>query len=104
MSEEQQPAMQPPVIGNIARVTNQLVQKASAETVFGQPVQRGETIVIPCAEVIVAMGIGGGSGSGSEGQTSQTTASGGGGEGAGAGGRIKGRPVAVIVITPGERE
>lgn len=75
-----------------------------ADSVFGRPVERGGTTVIPCAEIAVGMGLGGGGGSGPVSQSQGTgeaaavqgTA---GGEGYGGGGGGRGRPVAVIVVT-----
>ncbi len=61
---------------------------ASPRAVFGEPVQRGDVQVIPCAEVFGAMGSGGGSGHEQD------------DEGGGGGGTARGRPVAAIVITP----
>lgn len=75
-----------------------------ADSIFGQPVERGGTTVIPCAEVVIGMGLGGGGGSAPAAQsqgagevTGDQRAAGGEGYGGGGGGR--GRPVAVIVVT-----
>jgi len=57
-----------------------------------QPVNSGETIVVPAAEVVSMFGFGMGAGSGT------AAANGGGG---GGGGRVLSRPVAIVVITPG---
>jgi len=64
-------------------------------TVYGQPIQNGETTIIPTAEVLVVMGFGAGYGGGSE----QGKAAGGGG-GGGGGGRAFSRPVAVVIASP----
>ena len=70
---------------------------ASVQAVYGTPVQQGEVIVIPSAEVLCAMGFGMGSGSG----TDEESQSNGGGGGGGGGGRVFARPVAAIIIEGG---
>ena len=65
-------------------------------TVYGKPIQNGETTLIPTAEVLVVMGFGVGYGGGSE---EQGGAAGGGG-GGGGGGRTLSRPVAVVIVSP----
>jgi uncharacterized spore protein YtfJ len=78
----------------LERTLNQAISSVRSDAVFGRPVEKGATTVIPCAEVMVGLGLGGGHGTGqgpSEGQT-------GAGEGIGGGGGARGRPVAVIVI------
>jgi hypothetical protein len=62
--------------------------------VYGEPVQQGDTTVIPTAEVLGTLGFGVGEGAGDGGK-------GGYGAGGGGGGRSFSRPVAVIVIGPG---
>jgi uncharacterized spore protein YtfJ len=76
----------------VQSVITKLGETASAGSVFGQPVQNGDVIVIPCAEVIASMGAGGGEGE------SQEEDEEGGGSGGGSGGFSKGRPVAAIII------
>jgi uncharacterized spore protein YtfJ len=71
---------------------DRLGKTASAGSVFGQPVQNGDVIVIPCAEVVAGMGAGGGEGE------SQEEDEDGVGSGGGGGGYGKGRPVAAIII------
>ena len=69
---------------------------ANVDTVYGAPIEKGDTLVVPAAEVVSAMGFGVGSGYGSgpedEGQ--------GGGSGGGGGGRVFSRPVAVVIASP----
>lgn len=67
---------------------------ADVNAVYGQPVEHGEYLVIPAAEIISLAGFGAGSGSSAE------TEHPGGGGGGGGGGRILSRPVAVIVVSP----
>jgi uncharacterized spore protein YtfJ len=76
----------------VQSVITKLGETASAGSVFGQPVQNGDVIVIPCAEVVAGMGAGGGEGE------SQEEDEDGVGSGGGGGGYGKGRPVAAIII------
>jgi uncharacterized spore protein YtfJ len=56
-------------------------------TVFGEPIVRGETVIIPAAEVLSMAGFGRGRGNAA------------GGEGSGGGGWTLARPVGVIAVT-----
>jgi len=93
------------------RTITRLTEVAGPTAVFGAPVERGETTVIPCCRVSVGLGFGGGGGAGparpeaAQGDTqtdqaqadqAQTAA----GEGIGGGGGSQGRPVAAIILTP----
>ena len=73
---------------------------SSVEAAYGEPVQVGDTLVIPAAEVVSAMGFGLGSGGaeGAEGEKGNPTNAG--GSGGGGGGWASSRPVAVIVASP----
>ena len=82
----------PAVTGTLEQVLTQLVSNASADAVFGQPVERDGTTIIPCSEIAVGLGMG--TGSGPIDERGNSTGSGGGG-----GGGSRGRPVAVIVMT-----
>jgi uncharacterized spore protein YtfJ len=70
--------------------------------VYGEPIQHGETLIIPAAEVLSGVGFGVGFGG------AETTSSGeggvpvgeSGGGGGGGGGRVFARPVAAIIATP----
>jgi uncharacterized spore protein YtfJ len=74
---------------------------ASVDSVYGEPVQYGETLVIPAAEVVSFLGFGVGAGSGGGPSDDEGGGgSGGGGSGGGGGGRIFSRPVAVVIATP----
>ncbi len=66
---------------------------ASVDAVFGEPVEKGDTLIIPAAEVGSAMGFGLGSGTGEQGTNMK-------GNGGGGGGWNFSRPVAVIVASP----
>ncbi len=71
------------------------LDSAGVEAVYGEPVQNGDIIVIPSAEVVSAMGFGVGVGWGGDDENG-----GSGGSGGGGGGRVLARPVAAIVISP----
>jgi len=69
---------------------------ADVESVYGEPILHGDSLIIPAAEVVAVMGFGVGSGGGEEkGEHKE-----GGGRGGGGGGRVFSRPVAVIIATP----
>lgn len=86
-----QPATQLP--DTLEHVMGQIISTATVDSVFGKPFERGETVVVPCSEMAVVLGMGFGSGSNSE--HNQPNGSGGGG----AGGTSRGRPIAAIIIT-----
>lgn len=75
-------------------------ETAHVDHVYGEPMQHGDTLIIPAAEVLVGMGFGSamgyGSGSSPEGEGEGE----GGGGGGGGGGRTLSRPVAVVIATP----
>ena len=91
---------------SVEHVLTEGMATVRADSVFGRPVERGGTTVIPCAEIMMGIGLGGGSGSGPAQQGKKTdqaasaqepgTAT---GEGYGGGGGGRGRPVAIIVVT-----
>jgi uncharacterized spore protein YtfJ len=68
---------------------------ASVDAVYGEPIEKGDTLLIPTAEVGAAMGFGVGDGAGINEGGSTNSGSGGGG-----GGWNFSRPVAVIVASP----
>ena len=69
------------------RLVQRLGATASAATVFGAPVERGDVTVIPVARAAYAFGGGGGTRSGQE--------------GSGGGGGVRVAPVGYIEIRPG---
>ena len=77
---------------SIEKVLGRLVETAKVDAVFGQPVERGNAVVIPCSEVVVGLGFGMGGGPVDE-RGNQV------GGGGGAGGGARGRPVAAVVVT-----
>ena len=78
------------------RNLDKLFSAANVAAAYGTPVQKGERLVIPAAEVFSVAGFGVGYGGGV--QTQEKAAGGGGG--GGGGGRTFSRPVAVIEVTP----
>jgi uncharacterized spore protein YtfJ len=82
---------------------SQFLSAADVQAVYAEPVQHGDTTVIPCAEVLslAGFGVGTGYGSGGNEQGQPNTGGSGGGGGGGGGGRVLSRPVAVIVVSPG---
>jgi uncharacterized spore protein YtfJ len=81
-----------PMADPVAQVLSRLTNAARADSIFGQPVERGDATVIPCSDVTVGLGFGTGSGP-TDAQGNQT------GGGSGGGGGARGRPIAAIVIT-----
>lgn len=85
---------------------DRFLDAASVDMVFGEPIEYGNSLIIPSAELLAGLGFGVGTGSFSrpnedlkagEEQREDTKTSGSGG---GGGGRILSRPVAVIVASP----
>lgn len=70
--------------------------RASARSVFGDPVTQGDRTVIPVARVSIGYGFGAGSGKSNDEEESPT------GSGGGGGGRVKETPIGYIEMTPGE--
>lgn len=81
----------------VHRTVMTTLEKAHVEKVFGEPIQMGENVIIPGAEVLVGYGYGFGGGYGEEGKAEANCRGGGGG---GGGGRTISRPVAVIIASP----
>jgi uncharacterized spore protein YtfJ len=70
-----------------------LLEAADVNKVYAQPIQHGDTIIIPAAEVIAGAGFGAGYGAGGP----LDDDGGGSGGGGGGGGKTFARPVAVII-------
>ena len=85
-----------PMTATVEQTLSKIFEATHVSAVFGQPVERGETTIIPCSEIFVSVGMGGGMGTGPAQKEGETT----GGEGIGGGGGARGRPVAAIVVTP----
>ena len=73
---------------------------ATVESAYGEPIQNGDTMIIPTAEVLALMGFGVGSGYGSGSAGDEESSGTGGGSGGGGGGRVLSRPVAVVIASP----
>lgn len=79
---------------------------ASVDLVYGDPVEHGDTMIIPTAEILVGLGFGAGYGGGRSGkqedEDEEREAGEGYGEGGGGGGggRTFSRPVAIVVSSP----
>jgi uncharacterized spore protein YtfJ len=84
----------------IDRIADNVIGKvlghADAETIFGEPVERGECTVVPVGRVSSRYGFGGGSGEGPTGEGGESTGGGGGG---GGGGALDVKPIGYIEIT-----
>jgi uncharacterized spore protein YtfJ len=82
------------------------IESASVDKVYGQPVEVGETKIIPTSENLVVLGFGAGMGygrgdfEGEESPPGQGIGEGAGGGGGGVGGRTLSRPVAVVIASP----
>lgn len=100
----------------VERTMERYLEVASVKSVYDSPVKHGETMIIPAAEVLGALGFGLGAGMGvgefpdkkdeeegkaaeDQGKPAESSGSGGGG-GGGGGGYVMARPVAVIVSGP----
>jgi uncharacterized spore protein YtfJ len=76
------------------------LETANVDRVYGEPIQHGDTLIIPSAEVLVGLGFGTGYGYGQGEREESGSTPGGAGGGGGGGGRVLSRPVAVIVASP----
>jgi uncharacterized spore protein YtfJ len=104
MSNETVPTEQPmAALELIQNTMDEFLVTADVHAVYGEPIEHGDRLIIPSAEVLCAMGFGAGSGNGtgSENNTADEGSSpamgSGSGGGGGGGGRVFSRPVAVIV-------
>jgi uncharacterized spore protein YtfJ len=80
-----------PATDQVEQVLTHMLDVVRVNAVFGQAVERGNTTVIPCSEVIAGLGMGSGSGPFDE----RGNPAGG---GSGGGGGAKARPIAAIII------
>lgn len=77
---------------------NRFLDAAGVDAAYGQPVQHGDNMIIPAAEVLGTLGIGYGGGGGyASPQEGKPEPEYGGGKGGGGGGKVFSRPVAVII-------
>ena len=84
-----------PVQATINDTIVHFLATADVDTVYGQPIRKGDTVIIPTAEVLSVLGFGS-----SQGAMSGKESKGGKWSGGGGGGRTFSRPVAVIVAGP----
>ena len=85
-------------IDTVQETLTHFLDAANVSAVYGEPVDNGETKIIPTAEVLSVAGFGVGYGSGTNfDEDQQNDGSGGGG---GGGGRVLSRPVAVVIASP----
>lgn len=91
----------------VQETLGEFLQAGSVNAVYGEPIKEGETVIIPCAEVlsIVGFGIGSGYGKGrpagmKDEPADEEIEGEGGGAGGGGGGRILSRPAAVVIVSP----
>ena len=87
-------------VNAIQTTMEQFLSAGGVEAVYSPPVQEGDHIVIPAAEVLSVAGFGLGSGRGSQDPEEPEMRVAGEGGGGGGGGRVFSRPVAAIVISP----
>ncbi len=95
---ESEAAATAPLTGFIDRLVERVGGRASAKAVFGEPVERGGTTVIPVAKVRYAFGGGAGSGGKEDEDTNDQ------GQGAGGGGMVSAQPLGFIEIREGQAE
>lgn len=89
-------------IDGILDITDTFLSRADVSAVYGEPIDHGETRIIPAAEVVACFGygMGGGGGSGSNPNQKGGGNGNGSGVGGGGGGQAFARPVAVIIVGP----
>lgn len=73
---------------------------ADVRVVYGEPIMHEDTMIIPTAEILCALGFGVGRGGATDTHEHPENPSQGSGSGGGAGGRVLSRPVAVVVASP----
>ena len=90
------------VAANTSMVENTLAEfldTGSVTRAYGEPVENGQTTILPAAEVLVALGFGVGFGGGTN-KKETGAEEGGSGGGSGGAGRTLSRPVAVVIASP----
>ena len=86
---------------NTQYIMERFLDTASVDTAYGEPVEHGEYLVIPTAEVLSVAGYGVGLGGGYDAADEvEKEPNLGGGGGGGGGGKVLSRPVAVVVAGP----
>lgn len=84
-----------PALDIVQETLEYFLEAADVNAVYGEPIESGDTLIIPTAEVVAVMGFGVGSGYGANAEGEGANEGGGGG--GGGGGKILSRPVAVII-------
>jgi uncharacterized spore protein YtfJ len=100
MDEELELVEVEPAVDFMQTTMEYFLDAASVDAVYGQPIENGDTLIVPSAEVLAVMGFGVGSGSGTGGKECEEDTGSGRGSGGGGGGRVLSRPVAVIISSP----
>ena len=97
MSEESKIESNDPgkAIDMVQDTMESFIETADVSKVYGEPILHEDTLIIPAAEVVAALGFGAGYGYGYEGDNDGDSRGGGGG----GGGKTFARPVAVVVAT-----
>jgi len=83
-----------PSLSLIEKTLDTFLAAGSADAVYSSPVEQGETLIIPSAEVISVLGFGVGGGDHNTEEQSDE------GSGGGGGGYVFSRPVAVVIASP----
>jgi uncharacterized spore protein YtfJ len=86
-----------PAVSALQTSFDKFLTAANVEAVYGPPVEQGENLVIPAAEILSVAGFGLGSGTQGAAEAENADSS---GVGGGGGGRVFARPVAVIIMSP----
>jgi uncharacterized spore protein YtfJ len=84
----------------IQNTMEEFLATSDVRVVYGEPIQHGDTMIIPTAEVLCGLAFGIGSGGGTNAEENPEHPSIGSGSGGGGGGRVLSRPVAVVVASP----
>ena len=84
-----------PTTDSVVQVLGRLVDTMKTSSVFGQPIEYSDRIVIPCSNMSVNLGMGFGSGPVIQDSDQEKRRMGGGG----GGGSAMGRPMAIIVMS-----
>lgn len=98
MDEEMEVVDSDQALDIVQDTMNTFLESASVDAVYGEPIENGDTVIIPTAEILSGLGFGVGSGYG--GNRGEDGTNEGGGAGGGGGGRVLSRPVAVIIASP----
>jgi len=94
-----------PGVDTVEYTLENFLATADVSAVYGEPVEHGDNLIIPAAEVLCGMGFGVGYGEGDtppgkDEEGEETEGGSGAGGGGGGGGRVLSRPVAVIIAGP----